>query len=129
ISWIGSIQLSLQFIIGVVSGKLFDQGYFHVLMIAGSSVLLFSSFMLSLAKPHHFYQALLSQGFGMGIGSGLVFLPSLGLASHYFRRRRAVVMGIMISSGSFGGVIYSILLNKILPREDFGFPWAVRIVL
>ncbi|KAJ6592148.1 MFS general substrate transporter [Mycena vulgaris] len=128
ISWIGSVQLALQFIVGVVSGKLFDKGHFRVLMVSGSLLILFSSFMLSLTKPHHFYQALLSQGFGMGIGSGLVFLPSLGLASHYFRRRRAVAMGIMISCGSFGGVIYSILLNKILPREDLGFPWAVRFV-
>ncbi|KAF8142964.1 major facilitator superfamily domain-containing protein [Mycena galopus ATCC 62051] len=128
ISWIGSIQLALQFIVGVFSGKLFDKGYFHPLMVFGSLLILFSSFMLSLAKPHQFYQALLSQGFGFGIGSGLVFLPSLGIASHYFRRRRAVAMGIMISSGSFGGVIYSILLNKILPRPEFGFPWAVRFV-
>ncbi|KAJ7639243.1 MFS general substrate transporter [Roridomyces roridus] len=128
VSWIGSIQLALQFILGVVSGKLFDKGHFRLLMISGSLLFLFSSFMLSLVKPHHLYQALLSQGFGMGIGSGLMFLPALGLSSHYFRRRRAVAMGIMISSGSFGGVIYSILLNKILPREDLGFPWAVRFV-
>jgi MFS family permease len=102
--------------------------------------------MLSLVKPHHYYQALLSQGFGVGIGSGLVFLPALALPSHYFRKRRGVAMGVMIScksssrmkrsvvlidffqGGSFGGVIYSILLNKILPREDWGFPWAVRCV-
>ncbi|KAJ7093819.1 MFS general substrate transporter [Mycena belliarum] len=145
ISWIGSIQLALQFIVGVISGKLFDKGFFHVLMVSGSLLLLFSSFMLSLAKPHQFYQALLSQGFGMGIGSGLLFLPSLSITSHYFRRRRAVAMGIMISSeiffqfndrsdifakgGSLGGVVYSILLNKILPREDLGFPWAVRLFL
>ncbi|KAJ7198495.1 MFS general substrate transporter [Mycena pura] len=128
ISWIGSIQLALQFIVGVFSGKLFDKGYFHPLMVSGSLLILFSSFMLSLAKPHQFYQVLLSQGFGFGIGSGLVFLPSLGIASHYFRRRRAVAMGIMISSGSFGGIVYSILLNKILPRPEFGFPWAVRFV-
>jgi MFS family permease len=54
--------------------------------------------MLSLAKPDHFYQALLAQGFGMGIGSGMVFLPSISVLSHYFRRRRAVVMGIVLSS-------------------------------
>jgi hypothetical protein len=35
---------------------------------------------------------------------------------------------IFFQGGSFGGVIYSILLNKILPREDWGFPWAVRCV-
>jgi hypothetical protein len=34
----------------------------------------------------------------MGIGSGMVFLPSISVLSHYFRRRRAVVMGIVLSS-------------------------------
>jgi hypothetical protein len=56
--------------------------------------------MLSLVKPHHYYQALLSQGFGVGIGSGLVFLPALALPSHYFRKRRGVAMGVMISCKS-----------------------------
>jgi len=128
ISWIGSLQISLQFIVGVVSGKLFDNGYFYFLMIFGSLLFSFSIFMLSLVKPHHFYQALLSQGFGMGIASGLLFVPSVGLASHYFRRRRAVAIGIMMSCGSLGGIIYSILLNNILAREEFGFQWAVRFV-
>ncbi|KAJ7278872.1 MFS general substrate transporter, partial [Mycena rebaudengoi] len=122
ISWIGSVQLALQYIIGVISGKLFDNGHFHTVMLPGTVLFLLSSFMLSLAKPHHFYQVLLSQGFGMGIGSGLVFLPSLGIASHYFRQRRAVAMGIMIS------MIFSILLNKMIAREDLGFPWAMRFV-
>ncbi|KAJ7775801.1 MFS general substrate transporter [Mycena olivaceomarginata] len=128
ISWIGSLQLALQFLVGVVSGKLFDMGYFHFLMISGSLLYTFSAFMLSLVQAHHFYQALLSQGFGMGIASGMLFLPSLGLASHYFRRRRAVAIGIMVSSGALGGIIYSVLLNNILPREGWGFPWAVRFV-
>ncbi|KAF9461140.1 MFS general substrate transporter [Collybia nuda] len=128
ISWIGSIQLGLQFIVGVVSGKLFDKGYFHILMVTGSLLLLFSSFMLSLVKPHQFYQALLSQGFGMGIGMGFLFLPSLSIVSHYFRRRRAVAMGMIIASGSFGGAIYSILLNKIIAHEGLGFAWAVRFI-
>jgi uncharacterized membrane protein YoaK (UPF0700 family) len=42
ISWIGSVQLALQFIVGAVAGKLFDKGYFHVLMVSGSLLLLFS---------------------------------------------------------------------------------------
>ncbi|KAJ7314269.1 MFS general substrate transporter [Mycena albidolilacea] len=128
ISWIGSLQLALQFLVGVVSGKLFDIGYFHLLMISGSLLYTFSAFMLSLVQPHNFYQALLAQGFGMGIASGMLFLPSLGLASHYFRHRRAVAIGIMVSSGALGGIIYSVLLNNILPREGWGFPWAVRFV-
>lgn len=128
ISWIGSVQLCLQFTVGVFSGKLFDRGYFHSLMIGGGLFFLFSSFMLSLVKPHQFYQALLAQGLGMGIGMGCMFLPALSITSHYFRKRRAVAMGLVVASGSLGGVIYSILLNKIFPREELGFPWAVRFI-
>lgn len=128
ISWIGSVQLCLQFTIGIFSGKLFDQGYFHSLMISGALLFLFSSFMLSLAKPHEFYQFLLAQGFGMGMGMGCMFLPALSIMSHYFRKRRAVAMGIVVASGSVGGVIYPIILNKIFPREGLGFPWAVRFI-
>ncbi|KAG6837395.1 hypothetical protein H0H93_010013 [Arthromyces matolae] len=54
-------------------------------------------FMLSLVEPHHYYQNFLAQGVGMGIGMGLIFLPSLQVTSHYFRRRRSLAMGIVIS--------------------------------
>ncbi|KAF7347948.1 MFS general substrate transporter [Mycena sanguinolenta] len=128
ISWIGSVQVSLAFLIGVLAGKLFDKGYFRILLVSGSLLLLFSSFMLSLVKPGHFYQALLSQGFGMGIGSGLIFVPSISVLSHYFRRRRAVVMGIVLSTGSLGSIIYAIIFNKLIKHENLGFPWAVRII-
>lgn len=56
-----------------------------------------SLFMLSLAKPHHYYQNFLAQACGMGIGMGLMFLPCLSLASHYFRRRRSLAMGVVIA--------------------------------
>jgi hypothetical protein len=56
--------------------------------------------MLSLAQPYHFYQHLLSQGFGMGIGMGFMFLPALSVPSHYFRAKRSVAMGIVMA-GAF----------------------------
>jgi MFS family permease len=56
--------------------------------------------MLSLAKPHRYDQIFLSQGVGMGIGMGFMMIPSLSLMSHYFRRRRALAMGL-IAAGIF----------------------------
>lgn len=53
--------------------------------------------MLSLAKPHQYYQIFLSQAIGMGIGMGLVIVPALSLPSHYFRRRRAFAMGLVFA--------------------------------
>jgi len=57
--------------------------------------------MLSLAKPHQYYQIFLAQGIGMGIGMGLLFLPAISVTSHYFRRRRAAAMGVVLAGKSF----------------------------
>ncbi|KAF8901153.1 major facilitator superfamily domain-containing protein [Gymnopilus junonius] len=81
--------------------------------------------MLSLAEPHHYYQNLLSQGVGMGIGMGMMFLPSLTITSHYFRVKRSTAMGFVVAGSSFGGVIYPVLLNNIFQRSS-GFQWGVR---
>lgn len=56
--------------------------------------------MLSLAKPHQYYQIILAQGIGMGIGMGLLFLPAISVTSHYFRRRRAAAMGVVLAGKS-----------------------------
>lgn len=42
ISWIGSIQLWLQFSMGAVAGPLFDKGYFRHLLLVGSIIYAFS---------------------------------------------------------------------------------------
>ncbi|KAG2358400.1 major facilitator superfamily domain-containing protein [Suillus spraguei] len=125
ISWIGSMQTFLLFAGGLLSGKLFDEGYFHHCIGAGSLIYLFSIFMLSLAKPHQYYQIFLAQGIGMGIGMGLLFLPAISVTSHYFRRRRVAAMGVVLSGSSLGAVIYSIMLNNLF-NGSAGFGWGVR---
>ncbi|KAJ7119481.1 major facilitator superfamily domain-containing protein [Mycena epipterygia] len=119
IAWIGSCQIALQFVLGLPVGKAFDAGYFHHLMIVGSLIYCFSLWMLSLAKPNQYYLVFLTQGVGMGIGLGLTFLPALSVAAHHFSRRRGLVMGIMTSGASIGGIIFPILLNSLIFRHGF----------
>jgi hypothetical protein len=40
ISWIGSLQLFLQFSVGAFAGPLYDRGYFRWLILAGSILLI-----------------------------------------------------------------------------------------
>jgi MFS family permease len=65
-------------------------------------------------------------GVGMGIALGLLFLPSVSIASHYFRRRRVLAMGITISGSSCGGIVLPILLNQLFQKPNVGFAWGVR---
>ncbi|KAF8512199.1 MFS general substrate transporter [Gautieria morchelliformis] len=125
VSWIGSFQVFLLFAMGLFSGKMFDEGHFHVLMLAGSFIYLLSTFMISLTQPHHYYQTFLCQGVGVGLGMGLLFLPSLSVSSHYFRARRSLAMGVIFSGSSIGGVVYPLMLNKLFYGRA-GFAWGVR---
>lgn len=101
--------------------------------------------MLSLANPRSYYQIILSQGVGMGIGSGLLLVPAISVQAHHWRKHRSLAMGIVlagivyfivviINSHSFslysgtscGGIVYPIMLNQLIHHSTAGFPWAVR---
>ncbi|TBU39592.1 MFS general substrate transporter [Dichomitus squalens] len=125
-SWIGSLQLCLMYAPAVVVGRAFDAGYFRHVQLAGSLLHVFSIFMLSLTTPERYYQVLLAQGVGVGLGAGMLFLPSLSVVSHHFRRRRALATGIAVSGASCGGVVFPIVLNQLFANPKMGFANGVR---
>ncbi|KIJ07579.1 hypothetical protein PAXINDRAFT_173437 [Paxillus involutus ATCC 200175] len=126
ISWIGSIISFCVTGVGLMCGPLFDRGYFYHVFIGGAILQSFSLFMLSVAKPGNYYQVLLAQGFGLGIGQGLMYVPSFAVLSHHFDRRRTTMMSIVASGASLGGIAHTIMLNKLL-NGSFGFEASVRI--
>ncbi|KAF8518899.1 MFS general substrate transporter [Gautieria morchelliformis] len=125
ISWIGSVQLFFFVCMGLPAGRLLDKGYFRHCVLAGSIIYVLSIFTLSLASLDHYYQIFLSQGVGMGIGSGLIYLPSMAVQAHHWKVRRALAMGVVITGSSFGGIVYPIMLNRFL-HGSVGFAWGVR---
>ncbi|EKM50355.1 uncharacterized protein PHACADRAFT_178098 [Phanerochaete carnosa HHB-10118-sp] len=125
ISWIGSLQLCLMFMLGILSGKLLDEGYFHHVCISGSVLYVFSMFMLSLADTSRYYQVLLSQGIGMGLGGGLVLIPAISVQAHHWKKRRSLAMGITFTGSSSGGVVFPIMINRLL-HSSIGFAWGTR---
>ncbi|TFK71120.1 MFS general substrate transporter [Pluteus cervinus] len=124
ISWIGSFQLFMSYAPGVLVGRAFDAGYFRLMISVGGFLLVVSMFMLSLAKEGQYYQVFLAQAVGMGLGQALLFLPSIIVIGHHFRRRRALATGIAVSGASVGGIIWPILLNQLSQRTTF--PNAIR---
>lgn len=100
ISWIGSVQSSLLLLLGLMTGPLYDAGYFHVLMYSGSFLIIFGQMMTSLCREY--YQALLAQGFCMGIGVGLIFIPGVAILSTYFSTNLALVNGIAAAGSGLG---------------------------
>ncbi|KAJ7732035.1 major facilitator superfamily domain-containing protein [Mycena metata] len=124
LTWIGSINAFIVISGGLVSGRLFDRGYFYPLVITGAFLQSFSLFMLSLCKRQQLWQIFLAQGLGMGLGAGTLYIPSVVVVSHYFQKRRALAMSIVASGSSLGAVVHPIMLNNTFQR--LGFPNAVR---
>ncbi|KAI1790028.1 MFS general substrate transporter [Ganoderma leucocontextum] len=127
ISWIGSLQLFLMYAPGAIVGHAFDAGYFHHIQIAGSILHVLSIFMLSLTSRDQYYQVFLAQGVGVGLGVGMLFLPSLSIVAHHFRNRRALATGIAVSGASCGGVVFPIMLNHLFSNPKMGFASGVRV--
>ncbi|KAF8868817.1 MFS general substrate transporter [Gymnopilus junonius] len=124
IAWIGSFQLMMPFGFGVVSGKLFDSGYFHLLQLFGSCIFVISLFMLSLAREQQYSDVFLSQAVGMGIGLGCTFIPTVSVVSHHFNERKVLATGIVMSGSSLGAVIFPIMINNLI--KTIGFAKTVR---
>ncbi|PYH85830.1 major facilitator superfamily protein [Aspergillus uvarum CBS 121591] len=123
ISWIGSLQSFLIMFLGVLTGPIYDAGFVIPLLYIGSFLVVFGHMMLSLCQS--FWQVLLAQSFCVGIGAGLIFVPSIAILSTYFTTKLPLVIGIAASGSSIGGVIYPILIRELLGRVGFG--WTIRI--
>jgi MFS family permease len=124
ISWIGSIQAALLVTMGVVTGQLFDRGFFMSLIYTGAFLCSFAVMMLSLCTE--FYQILLAQGVCIGIGAGMVFTPSMALIARSFKQRRAIAMGVVACGAPTGGILYTLMFEQLITKV--GFAWTVRIM-
>ncbi|RMJ28988.1 Major Facilitator Superfamily [Aspergillus sp. HF37] len=124
ISWVGSVQSSLLLVLGLLTGPLYDAGYFHVLLPAGSFLIVFGQMMLSIS--HEYYQVLLAQGFCVGIGAGLIFIPGVAILSTYFDKKLAIANGIAAAGSGVGAIIYPIVFHRLYERIGFG--WTTRAI-
>ncbi|KAI9931613.1 hypothetical protein ASPWEDRAFT_389341 [Aspergillus wentii DTO 134E9] len=124
IAWIGSLQSFLLMLLGVVTGPLFDAGYFRALISFGALMLPFGLMMTSLSST--FWQLILSQGICIGLGSGCLFVPSVAILPQYFKKRRALANGMAAAGSSIGGIIYPITFSRL--QKSIGFPWAARVI-
>ena len=100
ISWIGTVNATFLISTGVLTGPLFDRGYVRPLMLLGATMVVFGQMMLSLST--RYYQVMLSQGFCIGIGAGLIYVPAIAMVNTSFTTKRAIAMGLVTSGASLG---------------------------
>jgi MFS family permease len=72
-----------------------------------------------------YYQFILAQGLCSAIGTSAIYFSATSSVATWFKDRRAFAIGAMISGASVGGVIFPIMVYKLVPLVGFG--WTVRI--
>lgn len=123
ISWIGSIQAFLLQFGGILAGPFFDKGYLRTLLGLGTFFIVFGHMMLSISTMY--WHVLLAQSFCIGMGMGCLYVPSISLLPSYFSTRLGLAVGLVSSGSAVGGVIYPIILQRLI--QQVGFGWAVRV--
>ncbi|KAJ7839780.1 MFS general substrate transporter [Mycena leptocephala] len=124
IAWIGSIQRCIQSLPGVLLGRLFDLGFFRAPFAIGSVLVIVGTFLIPVCKVYwHF---LLCQGFMIGVGCGLTYVPVAPVITHWWKKRRGLALGLAACGSAAGGVFFPIAMRQILPV--LGFAWTIRIM-
>lgn len=92
-------------------------------MLLGT-VLLGGSFIAAsfASRIWHLY---LTQGVLFGLGLGFTWLPSPGILSQWFGRRRSFAQGVASAGSGTGGIIFSLATGVMIRR--LGLAWALRI--
>ncbi|KAK1064138.1 hypothetical protein LTR74_008918 [Friedmanniomyces endolithicus] len=103
IAWIGTIGTGLLIFVGILSGPLFDLGYFRSMLIIGGVGETLAMFLLSLC---------------------LLYLPGLALVGRSFKKHRSMAMAITTCGAPTGGIIYTLLFQQLIGK--LGFAWTVR---
>ncbi|KAL6828888.1 putative translation releasing factor RF-1 [Trichoderma sp. SZMC 28015] len=124
VSWIGSIQTCLLFLIGTFSGRAFDAGYTRTFLIIGFIMQVVGIFTTSVSTTY--WQLFLAQGICQGLGCGLVFAPTIANMSTYFSKKKILALSAAACGGGTGGVVFPLIAQQLIPKV--GFRWTVRVM-
>ena len=113
----------MMFFGGPIWGKVFDNYGPRHLLLVGTFLHVFGLMMTSLSTQY--YQILLSQGLVSSLGSSMAFSAATASVGTWFFKKRAASFGIMASGSSLGGVIFPIMVPRLI--RQVGFPWTMRI--
>lgn len=122
--WIFGLFTFLAFFCGIQIGPIFDARGPRLLVFLGAIMIIVMT--VGVGFCHEYWQFILTIGVAGGIGTSLIFTPSIAAVGHFFHKKRGFATGIAASGGSMGGVIIPLILESLF--DKYSFAWATRVV-
>ena len=123
-AWIGSLASASMFFWAVVSLKLCDISSVSFTCLCGSVVAALGLILTSFARQ--FEVLYVTHSFLFGLGTSLMYTPSLVIIARYYGQWRSAATGVVVSCGSLGQLVLSPLLNFLTVSYgvSFTFRWC-----
>ncbi|KAB8067097.1 hypothetical protein BDV29DRAFT_196701 [Aspergillus leporis] len=103
--------------------------------------------IMTVSISTEFYHFILSLGFCIGLGKGLVFPPAVAIQSQWFLKKRGFVVGL-VNRPKFGrwvcvrelcvhrtdlgllllGAVWPIVVNQLIEYDGISLGWSLRII-
>src|SRR5690242_16205459 len=97
----------MAFVMGPFAGSLAEK--YGPRMVVGGGLLIFGAGLLGAALARSYGELVVSFGMAVGIGSGAIYVPLLGLIQRWFYRRRGLASGLATAGVSVGTLTFPIL--------------------
>lgn len=124
LTMIGSLQPFVIYMSGTPAVALGKRWGAQVVVAISGSILVLSLMMIPLCNS--VWQLFLAQGVLYGLGSGLGVFVSYSVPQQWFKRKRAMAVGLAASGSSVGGLVWPIVFQELDARV--GWEWTNRIM-
>ncbi|UZJ54563.1 hypothetical protein CBS101457_003883 [Exobasidium rhododendri] len=126
ISAIGTLVIGGQHFVPLLAIGFF-RAYPRSIRIVSTSCIIISALSLLIASfMDKVIYLILFQGIFYGIASGITFTPVVLWLSQWFDTRRGLATGIIYSGSGLGGVVFPLLVTRLL--DTVGFAWTLRVL-
>lgn len=121
---IGSLQPFMIYSSGIPATILISRWGPRPVVALGGLTMIFAFMMMSICKE--VWQLFLAQGVLFGAGCGLCGFVAFSLPQQWFKKKRALAVGICASGSSLGGMLWPIAFNSLITKV--GLDWTNRII-
>lgn len=124
LSIIGACQASIVYAFTPLAMPLVYAFGIRQIIGVGGALIITSMFGLSTTSAGQLWKCYLFQAVMFSIGSALLFAAILFSPIEWFKKRRAMAMGISMCGVSLGGVMWPVIFKQMINKH--GFQWTVR---